>query len=101
MTNITLFNSLTRQLLIHLGDEKGTNLILNALNTKKKIKILRSLAFNHKTTHEMQQATGINKVTLQQTLQQLVELGVIESKGTTSNRRKGKGGRKANVWGLV
>lgn len=101
MTNITMFNSLVRQLLIQLNDETYTHLIVNTLNTKKKIQILRSLVFGHKTSHQIMGDTGMSEPTFHRILNQLTAIGVVESKGVIPCRRKTKGGRPANVWGLV
>ena len=100
MSNATIFNSLVRQLLIHIGEE-APELITNSLNTKKKIKILRTLSFGDKTTRQIWEATGINETTLLHVLQQLVGVGVVEVKAEVANRREDKKGRLANLWGLV
>lgn len=101
MTNVTLFNSLTRQLLLHLGGEEGTNLIWSALNGKKKINVLRALSFNDKTIPQIHESTGISEPYLYYVINKLAKLGLVEVKRTVPNRTPEKGGSEVNVWGLV
>ena len=101
MSNITLFNSLTRQLLVHLGDDEGTNIIVGALGNKARVKVLRTLAFNDKTSYQIMETTGIPEATFHRAINKLLKLGVIESKGKRRSRPADVGGPDANVWGLV
>lgn len=101
MTNVTMFNSLIRQLLIQLGDEVGTNLIWGALNGKKKIAVLRTLSFNDKTIPQIYKSTRISEPYLYHVIMKLFKLGLIEVKRTVPNKNPEKGGSEVNVWGLV
>ena len=101
MTSATMFNSLIRQLLIQLGDKKGTTLIRNALGSKKQIKVLRSLSFNDKTIPQIHHTTGIKEAYIYPVIQKLAKLGLVEVKRTVPNRTPERGGKPVNVWGLV
>jgi len=95
----TIFNALTRQLLIHI-DEKDDHIIIDAFNTEAKIRILRALAFNNKTSQQIIDSTGISEPTFYRTINQLIDIGLVESKGKT-RPKKSKGGPNGNLWGLV
>ena len=101
MTNITMFNSLIRQLLIQLGDEEGTALIRAALGAERQIKVLRALSFNDKTVPQLHESTGIGINYLYRVISKLAKLGVIEVKRTIPNSTPEKGGKEKNVYGLV
>ena len=100
MTNITTFNALVRQLLIHVGEE-APELIVNSLNTLKKIKILRALSLGDKTPYQLRESTGITESTLHRVLHQLVAVGVVVSRGDVYNRGEDRRGRPASLWGLA
>ena len=100
MPNVVMFNALLRQILIHFG-ENDAALIVNALNTKKKIKVLRALAFGDKTPYQLQESTGITESTLHRVLHQLVAVGVVVPRGDVYNRGDDRRGRPASLWGLA
>lgn len=99
MKTQSIFNALTRQLLIQI-DEADDHIIMDAFNTEAKIKILRALALNNKTSNQIIDSTGIAEATFYRTINQLVEIGLVESKGKT-RPKKSKGGPNGNLWGLV
>ena len=101
MSRVTTFNSLVRQLLIHLADDEGTDLIMNALNGRHQIKVLRALAFNNKTVPQLQEATGIGENYLYRVISKLAKLELIEVKRTVPNKNPERGGSETKVWGLV